>query len=302
MTGVVRVLVALALVPTLSHAAVTKRARYLMGTVCEIAVDGSGTGDAQIARAFDEAQRIEGFLSTWRSDSELSRLNRGETAASPELRALLEIAESWRERTAGAFEPRVRPLVDAWRTRGEGSIPSADAIRSALDSINARRASIEEGAFGKGYAIDRMLAAIDAPQVVINFGGQLGVRGSSRVTVAHPRDRSKSAAAFTLRNASLSTSSGSERSFLVNGRRYTHIIDPRTGEALPERGSVSVVAPDGLSADILSTALYVMGPAEGLRWADENSVAALFIDAENKIRVSTAFGTLARDLELTIKE
>jgi thiamine biosynthesis lipoprotein len=273
-----------------------------MGTVCEIAVDGSSSGEGQIRRAFDEAQRIEAFLSTWRDDSELSRLNRGEAAASAELRSLLEVTEGWRERTGGAFEPRVRPLIDAWRSRHEGANPSAEVIRAALASISERRAPIEEGAFGKGYAIDRMLAAIDAPNVVINFGGQLGVRGTSRVTVADPRDRTKSAAAFTLRNASLSTSSGSEKSFDVNGRRYTHIIDPRSGEALPERGSVSVVAPDALSADILSTALYVMGPLDGLRWADENSVAALFIDPENNVRVSNAFVALVRDLHLTSKD
>ena len=279
-------LIALALAPVIASAVEVSRARYLMGTVCEITVDGDASA---IEHAFVEAARIEGMLSTWRNDSELSRVNRGEVEASPELRSLLDRAMAMRDETDGAFEPRVRPLLDVWRTRAEGTVPTREQIDRALQSIRSHRAPIEEGAFGKGYAIDRMLAAIDAPRAIVNFGGQIGVRGEWRVSIADPVRRDVAMLDVTLRDESISTSSGSEKTFVAGGRTFTHIFDPRTGEALPPRGSVTVIAKDALTADILSTALYVIGPDEGVRWANAHRVAALFITPQHRIHKSKTF-------------
>jgi thiamine biosynthesis lipoprotein len=291
--------VALAVMPTGAH-----RARYLMGTVCEVAVASEEAAEA----AFAEAARIEAMLSTWSGDSELARVNRGETEPGNELRALLDSTLDWSRRTNGAFNPCVKPLVDVWKTRGEGALPDRAAIRRAVRVAAAGISGsgppaatprcFEEGAFGKGYALDRMLAHIAAPEAMIDFGGQIKVRGTLRVRVADPERRDHAVLAFTLENASLSTSSGSEQTFTAGGRRFSHIIDPRSGEALPPRGSVSVIADDALSADILSTALYVMGEEDGLRWADANGVAALFIDPKHTIRRSARARVCTRDLEL----
>jgi len=286
-------IVALAVVPVTANAALTQRARYLMGTVCEVATE-STNAEAQIEAAFAEAKRIESMLSTWIDDSELSRVNRG-AEPSPELRTLLDQTLEWSRRTNRAFDPR-------WKAPPQ----------------------FEEGAFGKGYAIDRMLALLPSGaagscgarlrrafgrgraggahhtgpplHVLINFGGQLGVRGSMRVTIADPKDRDKPVVELTLRDASLSTSSNSEK---------LHIIDPRTRELLPARGSASVIASDALTADILSTALYVMGEDEGLRWADANGVAAIFITSANQIRLSSrarACGVNVIDGHFAIKD
>lgn len=266
-----------------------QRARYLMGTVCEIAVPESHA--AQIEPAFAEAARIEAMLSTWTDQSELARVNRGEQAPSPELAAVLAKAGDWAKRTGGAFDPQVAELVRVWRTRGEGALPDAAAIEAALAST-----TIEEGGFGKGYALDRMLALIDAPEAMINFGGQIAVRGELRATIADPADRDAPALALTFRDGSLSTSSGSEKTFVVGDRRFSHILDPRSGEALPPRGSVSVIADDAISADILSTALYVLGEDDGLRWADENGIAVIFIDADGNVRRSAQARERVREL------
>jgi len=253
-------------------------ARFLMGTVCEV----EAANDRQIAAAFDEAARVERMISTWRTDSELAR-----GRYSPELQALLHDVDAWRDKTGGAFEPRIRPLIDAWKTRENGALPDASVIAAALNQIHSGNAPVEEGGFGKGYALDRMLTKIDG-DAVLNFGGQLLVRGSAPVTIADPLQRDRPLIALTIHDASLSTSSGSEKSFVVHGRRFTHIIDPRTGEALPPRGSVSVIANTATEADILSTALYVMGRDDGLRWADAHGVAALFIEG-GRVAASKAF-------------
>jgi thiamine biosynthesis lipoprotein len=247
-------IVALALVSHSAAAAEVQRARYLMGTVCEVAVAGPDA-EAQIEAAFAEAQRVEAMLSTWVDDSELIRVNRGAEPGN-ELRVLLAQAEEWSKKTDGAFDPR-------WREKVRGP-------------KHAR--GYESGAFGKGYALDRMLA-LTKGDALIDFGGQLTIRGTRRVSIADPEDRARPLLALTLANGSLSTSSGSEQP--------GHIIDPRTGEALPARGSVSVIAPDAMTADILSTALYVMGDEEGLRWADAHGVAAIFITETKLVRQST---------------
>ncbi len=146
----------------------------------------------------------------------------------------------------------------------------------------ANGAAFEEGAFGKGYALDRMLAAIHG-DAIINFGGQIAVRGAHEVAIAHPLHRERPLVTLTLHDASLSTSSGSEKTFVAGGRRFSHLIDPRTGEALPPRGSVSVIDRSAFRADALSTALYVMGPERGLAWARAHDVVAIFITESGEI-------------------
>ena len=282
------------------------RARLVMGTVCEI----TASNEREIEAAFSQAVRIDReLLSTWKDQSELARLNsRGTAAVSPELWDLLAVASDWSKRTAGAFNPLVRPLIDCWQTRGAGAVPDQNTLavaraKTAIDNLSFQPprtiallngAAIEEGAFGKGYALDQMLAVFaGGSDTVLNFGGQVSVKGQAMVTIADPRKRDHAIAEFILENASLSTSSGSEKSFTAGGRSFSHLLDPRSGEALPARGSVSVIARSGLQADILSTALYVMGSAEGLRWAEQHGVAAMIVDSDDSIRLSREFRRVA---------
>ncbi len=246
---------ALAVVVPISHA--EQRARFLMGTVCEVAVTGEHA-DTQIEAAFAEAKRVEQMLSIWIDDSELSRVNRG-AMPGDELRALLDVTADWTKKTNGTFDPR----------------------------YDKKR--IDSGAFGKGYALDRMLA-LTTGDALIDFGGQLIIRGEREVAIADPKHRDVPVLALKLANASLSTSSTSEQP--------NHIIDPRTGKPVPARGSVSVITDDGLTADILSTALYVMGEDEGLRWADDHGVAAIFINSTQYVRLSAKARERVRGLSL----
>lgn len=271
------------------------RARYLMGTICSIEAAGTEvTTEEAFDRAFAEADRIERMLSTWTEQSELAAVNRGEAAAGPELRALLDRAMELSRLTGSAFDPRIGALVDAWQTRGDGAVPAPDVIAAALHDRESRTPRWEEGGFGKGYALDRMLALIPDSAVTLDFGGQLLVRGSREVVVADPEDRRRGVLSFMLTDGSVSTSSGSEKTFESSGRKFSHILDPRSGEAVPPRGSASALADDALSADILSTALYVMGVDDGLRWADAHGIAAIFITADKQIRLSTAARERAR--------
>lgn len=270
-----------------------ERSVYAMGTRLSIEVEGGPSEVLQRATeaAFRESERIEAACSTWRPDSAWSRLNhaRGtEVALDREWLDLLSTVLSWTRRTDGAFDPVLGALLQAWGTRTGGRSPSADELARARAASGARLlaidldrgvarlsnpdAALDEGGFLKGYALDRMARVLEADGIrdaLLDFGGQLLVLGRPRpVALSAPEDRHRATLRFVLAGGSLSSSGTSE-----HGR---HILDPKTGLRSPAWGTVSIVAADALTADILSTALFVLGPERGLAWADAHDVAAVF--------------------------
>ena len=200
--------------------------------------------------------------------------------------------------------------MDAWDLRGEGRRPSAAQLERARRSSGvarfelnaatgsaARRDSaawLDTGGFGKGAALreaGRLLAARGIRAAMLNFGGQVLALGGDerghpwRVPVAHPALRHRPAASLAVRGRSVSTTSQSERAVTVGGRRVGHVLDPRSGEPVPAWGSVTVVAEDPVTADILSTALLVMGADEALRWAERRSDVGVLVLEEQGGRV-----------------
>lgn len=245
-----------------------------------------------VRRVVDEA---EDLLSTWRQDTELSRLNRapvGEAQpVSEELLALLREARDWSEATGGAFDPVIGALVDAWDLRGEGRRPTPEELEAAraasgfgvlrLDPAGStvtrllQAAWLDSGGFGKGVALRRAarwLRSLGIGEGILDFGGQIlalgGPEGGWEVAVAHPARREDAVALLRVSDRSVATSGASERFVNVAGEVVGHVLDPRTGEPVPPWGSVTVVAEDPVAADVLSTALFVMGPEEALRWAE----------------------------------
>jgi thiamine biosynthesis lipoprotein len=192
-------------------------------------------------------------------------------------------------------------LLQAWDIRLGGRTPDAGALAAARrasgqalleldrDHGTARlldpAAGVEEGGFLKGYALDAMRRIAGVPSGWIDFGGQVLAWGRPlTVDIADPQERQRTRCTLVLVEASLSCSGTSER-----GR---HILDPRTGEPCTAWGSSAVVAADALSADVLSTALYVLGADAGLAWAEAHAVAAAFLLNDGSVRMSTAFRAL----------
>jgi thiamine biosynthesis lipoprotein ApbE len=299
--AVIMLLIVVAIVPTSARADAT-RAQSIMGTVCEITVPDR---DAKyIDLAFAEAKRVDDMISTWRDDSELAQVNAtGIHDVTGELGAILSSTITWAQKTGGAFNPLIR------KTRDGGAVPSKETIDAALKRVDLANiemttkkisikngAMFEEGAWGKGLAIDRMLGVFKqkgTKRALINFGGQVGQYGDQPfVTIADPQKRDRPAVGVSLAKRSISTTSGSEKTFTVGDRTFTHLIDPRTGIAVPPRGSVSVIGDSAFDADILSTALYVMGPDAGMYWAKSHNVTAIFITDKNEVLTSTPLPTL----------
>ncbi|MCY2960258.1 MAG: FAD:protein FMN transferase [Planctomycetota bacterium] len=281
-----------------------------MGTALVVEIEAPSRAEALAAsevaaRALEAAEQR---LSTWRADSELSRLNAADVgssvALSPELATELAVAVHWARATQGAFDPAVGALVDAWGLRGAGRIPSAREIEGALVPGGIARAlglegqqavrlqpalRLEEGGFGKGAGLDAALRALHgtaARSATLDFGGQIAwyasepVAGSASardgqaldpwLEIADPRDRSRSIARVRTARASAATSANSEHARTVAGRRIGHILDPRTGEPAADFGSVTVLADRAIDADCLSTGLFVLGPDRALEFAEQH--------------------------------
>ena len=267
-------------------------ARHLaaMGTALSLTVSAPMRDAALCASeaGVREVERVEALLSTWRAETPLARLNAAPpgvaTPVLPELFGLLRKIFKWQEVTGGAFDPTVLPLVRAWGLRSGGRIPGVDELRAARratgpqfftfeeSSLRVTRragaAGIDEGAWGKGWALDKAAAAMreaGAVSGILDLGGQILAFGEeTSVAVADPRDRLRTVARLRLKDASASTSGNSERGVTVNTRRIGHLLDPHTGSPAPDFGSVTVVASSGLTADVLSTAFFVLGPEKGL--------------------------------------
>jgi len=291
------------------------RDAYLMGTRAQLATYAvtRDAGLAALESALAVLEETEEELSTWRASSDISALNRqpiGEPwTADVRLCRMFSDVWEWHRATDGAFDPAIGRLLAAWDIHGEGAVPVPNAHAQALASSGmallafdrgrctlTRRAdvAIDVGAFGKGEALDRAAAVLgDGPWTIdlggqISVGGRVPLEGGWPIAVADPRRRDHPALHLRLATGSLSTSAGSERDLVVNGVRVGHIFDPRTGRPATFNGSVTVWHPRGLAADALSTALYVMGPEAGLRWAEARGIAACYLIPEGgALRVET---------------
>ncbi len=268
-----------------------ERTLGLMGTICWLELEAPTRAQALEASelALRELEAAEARLSTWTEDSELSRLNRSPTdapfALSAELARELSIARRWWTETGGAFDPSVAGLVRAWDLRGSGRVPSLAERRAALVEggfgalvLRGRTAvrtqenlGLEEGGFGKGAGLDAALSALACSAAVrarIDLGGQIAVFGAQArpfgCAIAHPGERGRPVLRCSLESGSLSTSGNSERGLTVDGQRIGHLLDPHTGLPARDFGSLTVLAPDGISADCLSTGLYALGPDAAL--------------------------------------
>lgn len=269
--------------------------------------------------------------------------SRGPVRCSPDLFGAIHAALHWAEATDGAFDPTVEPIVrrlglrqrDAYLPAGPEGLEEAPApldlpageqqagapigwrlvvLDDAARTVRfaAPGVGIDLGAIGKGIALDaaaRVLRRRGIGRALLDFGGQVLAVGSPpgepgwAVGISDPDDRRRGVAMVRASDLSLSTSGNVVRPADEPPGQAGHIIDPSRGELSTFDGSVTVAAPDATSADALSTALFVMGPKAGLRWAAERGVPALFFRRTGagglERRATPAFEPLMDQTDLT---
>lgn len=266
------------------HRPMHTSSQVLMGTVVEVI---SPYEDAGLI-VFQEMKRVEQVLSYFDQHSELSRLNaNGRVQAGEDLRFVLDKARQMWEQSEGAFDVSVAPLSDAWGFKGAApEVPDDAQIKHALSLVGMDKVEVQPdgtvafsaggmkidlGGIAKGYAIDQAVAKLKERGIdscLINCGGQvygLGTKNSGAWKAAIRGARSERLRGrVALRDQSASTSGDYEQFFVRGKTRYAHILDPVTG--YPARSgiiAVTVVAPSALTADALSTAVFILGPEKG---------------------------------------
>jgi thiamine biosynthesis lipoprotein len=285
------------------------------GTTYSLQWSGDATEAEVAAAAEQELARIDALLSNYRADSTLERFNAAASTAPlelpSELVALLELAKRVHAASDGCFDPTVRPLVRAWGFDGDSPTVPADAVIDAaraaigldklelIDATHARKAvpglELDMSSIGQGYTAGRLADLLErsgSAAYLAEIGGEVVARGLKpdgsawRIGIENPVPRTGADPALrmppTARTAVVT--SGSYRHYFdAEGRRFSHIIDPRSGSPVEHLLlSVTVVGEDAATAAAWGTALLCLGPLDATETAErENLAALLFIQAES---------------------
>ncbi|MFO0960179.1 MAG: FAD:protein FMN transferase [Isosphaeraceae bacterium] len=289
--------------------------RRAMGTHFDIRLPAQLPGAIDLAnRALDVIDRLEDQLTIYRDDSEVAALNRsahlGPIEVEPGLFDLLARAEAIGQATEGAYDLTTGALSEAWGFfKGPRKVPEPEALADARARTGRQHLRLDPasrtvefdrpgivinlGSIGKGYALDRAAEVIAShwwPTGALIHGGQSSVvaigsppwdfGGRWEVGLRNPFDPERPLGTFRMRNRGMGTSGDTFQRFEAHGRRYGHILDPRTGEpAADGPAGVTVLAPTAAEADALSTAFYLLGPRRSAALIERHypDVSALFL-------------------------
>lgn len=270
-----------------------------------------------------ELERLEQIFSTYRSNSAVAQVNRADAGAwlsvPPELATVVGLAARISERSEGAFDLTVAPLLTLWGVGPEGGrdhAPAEDELAAARSVVGWRKLSVrtqppalrkdtaalrlDPSSIAKGFAVDALvdlLARLDCRNVLVAIGGDLRGEGGGpdgrgwRVGIERPASSPATAArVIELRNAALSTSGNYRNATRIGGQRIGHIINPRTGRpAISNLVAASVVQPTCALSSALATTLIVLGPEAALTFATREGVACLLqMRAEDGWREATS--------------
>ncbi len=291
-----------------------------MGTVVDIKVwtDRETAARAAMDDAHAEIKRLQVMMTTWSETSEISKINAAAggapVAVSDELLDVLEGARKIHDESGGVFDISFYAFKGLWRFDHDqvAEVPSDEAIKARLPFVDGKKIELDRkaktvrlaqkgmlinvGGIAKGYAVDRaaaVLAKHGFTDVVVQAGGDLLVKGRKgeaawRVGIRDPRGPEGDFFALApIRDAAFSTAGDYERGFVKDGVRYHHILDPRTGKPANACRSVTVLAPDALTADEIDDAIFILGPEEGLKLlAKHPGAGAVIVDKDNKVHIS----------------
>jgi len=302
-----------ALVGVPAQAEWLQREEAIMGTRCVVELWSAdrAKGDGAIDAVFAEFRRIDASMSTYKPDSELSRVNAaaalGPVPISRELYDLLATSIEYSRLTGGAFDVTYASVGYLYDYRAHVH-PDAKQIAAALPGIDYRHIELDPathsvrfgragvrvdlGGIAKGYAVDRGIAILQGlgiERAMVNAGGDTRIIGDRLgrpwiVGIRHPDDERRVVLRIPLTDTAMSTSGDYERYFEEDGVRYHHILDPRTGRSASKVRSVTVIAPTATRTDALTKSVFVMGAEDGIRFIDTlDDVDAIAVTPEGKV-------------------
>ena len=302
---------------TTAHAEWFHREAAIMGTriAVELWHEDPGGADRAMQAVLDEMQRVDDLMSHYKPESQLSRINQqaalGPVRVDAELALLIDRAGKFSELTDGAFDITYASVGYLYDYRAHRK-PTDEQIAAGLGAINWRHVvvdldkstvrftqpgvRIDLGGIAKGYAVDRSIAilrSLGVEHASVTAGGDTMIMGDRFgrpwvVGIQHPDDVDKVIARIPIIDAAISTSGDYERYFDEDGKRYHHIINPRTGKSAGELRSVTIIGPDATTTDGLSTSVFVMGPERGLALIERlGDVDAVIVRNDGKVLYSS---------------
>jgi thiamine biosynthesis lipoprotein len=272
-----------------------------------------------MARAHAEIVRVESVMTSWRDTSDIGRINVGAgspVGVSEETISVLQKSRWAGDLSGGVFDITFHALGDLWKfgdaAEANPQLPDAKTVREKRKLVDYRKVKIDEaahtvtigqgmridlGGIAKGYAVDRAAAVLKSAGLtdfLAQAGGDLygaGRKpdGSPWVSgIQDPRaDQGAYFAIIELTDHAFSTAGDYARAFLLGGKRYHHIIDPRTGYPATACRSVTIWAGDAFTADAIDDAVFILGPAKGLPLVEaQPDVGAVIVDKNNKVWIS----------------
>ena len=283
---------------------------FAMDTVMDLKIYSEN--DEALSEAKAEIRRIDTLFDRGNENSDIYKINKNKSAdVSAETADVIRTALSISDRTGGAFDITVAPIMDLWGFYGnEFNVPSDDELQSTLEGVGYEKirfdntnisipenTGIDLGGIGKGYASDRIAALLKNKGVksaIISLGGNVHAIGKRNdgsewtVGITDPHNKSQLIGKLKISDKAVITSGAYQRYFEQGGITYHHIIDPTTGKSADSGlASVTVIANSGMTADGLSTALFVMGLDKAIElWRGSSDFDAVFVDEGGMIYVT----------------
>jgi thiamine biosynthesis lipoprotein len=294
-----------------------------MGTRVEITALGQDRAvlESAVEAAFAEIGRVEGLMSNYREGAEVWRINAGAgrdpVVVDPEVFGLIEVSTIISIRSQGAFDVTVGALKGAWsfnpdhprRATAEelaARLPLIGWEKIILDPIGPAVGllrpgmGIDLGGIAKGYAADQAMAVLKSRGVtmaLVALSGDILAMGRHgdrpwEVGIQDPRRQDAVLGTLPLADSAISTSGDYEKYFMQDGKRFSHLLNPQTGRPADQCQSVTVIAPVGWLADAMATAIFVLGPEQGMALAQSTpGISVFIIAADGRRRASPGFSS-----------
>lgn len=306
-----------------------KRDTVLMGSRFDITILAADSTSAEknINQVIDEITRIENLISEWKPSSQVSEVNRNAgikaIKVDKELFDLTKRALAFSEITNGAFDISIAAMDKIWKFDGSmEKLPSQEILLKAIEKVGYQNIELNEkestiflkltgmkigfGATGKGYAADQgrlLMQQLNANAGIVNASGDMATWGTQpdkspwRIGITNPMNAKKSLKIIEVNNAAITTSGNYEKYVEFNDKRYSHIINPKTG--MPASGliSVTVIGENVETANGLSTSIMVLGHEKGLELLKNYpNYACLILTDEGNIKRSKNFNKILKSL------